>query len=193
MDPVALDRIIERLIEVRSTKPGKLVQLSEAEIKQLCVASREIFMKQPNLLELEAPIKICGIFWIHFFNAQAFNHSTDLCCFRFLILFLMIWLCFTRYLIECSIEGFPLNGDFISNPLLTPFCFWFQATFMDNTATYCDSSNTEAFLPNPITFFSAIMSIEANKVWKQYVSCLLTKSGTLKTSFFSEETMNALQ
>lgn len=62
MDPVALDRIIERLIEVRSTKPGKLVQLSEAEIKQLCVASREIFMKQPNLLELEAPIKICGIF-----------------------------------------------------------------------------------------------------------------------------------
>ncbi|CAH1445350.1 unnamed protein product [Lactuca virosa] len=60
MDPVALDRIIERLIEVRSTKPGKLVQLSEAEIKQLCVASREIFMKQPNLLELEAPIKICG-------------------------------------------------------------------------------------------------------------------------------------
>ncbi|KAJ9545654.1 hypothetical protein OSB04_025361 [Centaurea solstitialis] len=60
MDPVALDRIIERLIEVRSNKPGKLVQLSEAEIKQLCVASREIFINQPNLLELEAPIKICG-------------------------------------------------------------------------------------------------------------------------------------
>ncbi|GER26255.1 serine/threonine-protein phosphatase PP1 [Striga asiatica] len=60
MDPAALDRIIEKLIEVRSSKPGKLVQLAESEIKQLCFASREIFAAQPNLLELEAPIKICG-------------------------------------------------------------------------------------------------------------------------------------
>ncbi|KAG6404405.1 hypothetical protein SASPL_136651 [Salvia splendens] len=60
MDPVVLDRIIDKLIEVRSSKPGKLVQLSESEIKQLCAASREIFINQPNLLELEAPIKICG-------------------------------------------------------------------------------------------------------------------------------------
>ncbi|EYU35262.1 hypothetical protein MIMGU_mgv1a0105851mg, partial [Erythranthe guttata] len=59
MDPASLDRIIEKLIDVRSSKPGKLVQLAEAEIKQLCVASREIFISQPNLLELEAPIKIC--------------------------------------------------------------------------------------------------------------------------------------
>ncbi|CAI9774860.1 unnamed protein product [Fraxinus pennsylvanica] len=60
MDPAVLDKIIEKLIEVRSSKPGKLVQLSESEIKQLCVASREIFISHPNLLELEAPIKICG-------------------------------------------------------------------------------------------------------------------------------------
>lgn len=67
MDPAVLDRIIEKLIEVRSSKPGKLVQLTESEIKQLCVASREIFINQPNLLELEAPIKICGIFPLLFF------------------------------------------------------------------------------------------------------------------------------
>lgn len=60
MDPAAVDRIIEKLLEVRLSKPGKLVQLSESEIKQLCVSSRDIFVKQPNLLELEAPIKICG-------------------------------------------------------------------------------------------------------------------------------------
>ncbi|KAF7131540.1 hypothetical protein RHSIM_Rhsim09G0169500 [Rhododendron simsii] len=60
MDPAVVDNIIERLIEVRLSKPGKLVQLTESEIKQLCVASRDIFMQQPNLLELEAPIKICG-------------------------------------------------------------------------------------------------------------------------------------
>lgn len=32
----------------------------EGEIKMLCVKARDIFMQQPILLELEAPIKICG-------------------------------------------------------------------------------------------------------------------------------------
>ena len=61
MDPVLLDSIIGRLLEVKTLKPGKNAQLSESEIKQLCAASKEIFLSQPNLLELEAPIKICGI------------------------------------------------------------------------------------------------------------------------------------
>ncbi|KAJ7567735.1 hypothetical protein O6H91_01G004400 [Diphasiastrum complanatum] len=60
MDPATLDDIITRLLEVRNGRPGKQVQLSEAEIRQLCVTSKEIFLSQPNLLELEAPIKICG-------------------------------------------------------------------------------------------------------------------------------------
>ncbi|KAJ1569424.1 Serine/threonine-protein phosphatase pp1 [Cladochytrium tenue] len=34
--------------------------LTEQEIRYLCVTSRDIFMSQPILLELEAPIKICG-------------------------------------------------------------------------------------------------------------------------------------
>ncbi|KAK9185303.1 hypothetical protein WN943_025659 [Citrus x changshan-huyou] len=59
MEQAVLDDIIKRLLEVRG-RPGKQVQLSESEIRQLCVESREIFLKQPNLLELEAPIKICG-------------------------------------------------------------------------------------------------------------------------------------
>lgn len=65
MDQAVLDDIIRRLLEVRG-KPGKQVQLSEAEIRQLCVVSREIFLQQPNLLELEAPIKICGILFFPF-------------------------------------------------------------------------------------------------------------------------------
>lgn len=36
------------------------MQLLEGEIKMLCVKARDIFMQQPILLELEAPIKICG-------------------------------------------------------------------------------------------------------------------------------------
>jgi len=60
MDPALLDDIIRRLLEVKNLKPGKNAQLSESEIKQLCAAAKEIFLQQPNLLELEAPIKICG-------------------------------------------------------------------------------------------------------------------------------------
>ncbi|KAG1337817.1 Serine/threonine-protein phosphatase [Cocos nucifera] len=59
MDPALLDGIINRLLEVRVARPGRQVQLSESEIRQLCNVSREIFLSQPNLLELEAPIKIC--------------------------------------------------------------------------------------------------------------------------------------
>ena len=62
MERGVLDAIINRLLDVRR-RPGKQVQLSEAEIKQLCVVSKDIFLKQPNLLELEAPIKICGIYF----------------------------------------------------------------------------------------------------------------------------------
>lgn len=90
MDPAVLDRIIEKLIEVRSSKPGKLVQLSESEIKQLCVASREIFISQPNLLELEAPIKICGIFLLLllFSFPENFILFVICVCFRFWFKFL---------------------------------------------------------------------------------------------------------
>lgn len=62
MDPMVLDDIISRLLEFQHVRPGKQVQLMESEIRQLCNVSREIFLQQPSLLELEAPIKICGEF-----------------------------------------------------------------------------------------------------------------------------------
>jgi len=36
------------------------VHMTEAEVRALCLKSREIFLSQPILLELEAPLKICG-------------------------------------------------------------------------------------------------------------------------------------
>ena len=54
------DEMINRLLEVRGGRPGKTVQMTEAEVRALCVKSREIFLSQPILLELEAPLKICG-------------------------------------------------------------------------------------------------------------------------------------
>ncbi|EEC74934.1 hypothetical protein OsI_10897 [Oryza sativa Indica Group] len=77
MDAVLLDDIIRRLLEVRTARPGKQVQLSESEIRQLCTVSREIFLSQPNLLELEAPIKICGCF-VNIFKTSTFTRADEL-------------------------------------------------------------------------------------------------------------------
>ncbi|KFK26511.1 hypothetical protein AALP_AA8G258500 [Arabis alpina] len=52
-----LDDIIRRLLE---GKGGKQVQLSESEIRQLCFNARQIFLSQPILVDLHAPIRICG-------------------------------------------------------------------------------------------------------------------------------------
>lgn len=54
-----IDNIIDRLLEVRGSKPGQQVDLEEHEIRYLCSKARSIFIKQPILLELEAPIKVC--------------------------------------------------------------------------------------------------------------------------------------
>ena len=62
---IDVDKIISKLLEVRGSKPGKQVNLTENEIKGLCNKAREIFISQPILLELEAPIKICGKFCPH--------------------------------------------------------------------------------------------------------------------------------
>merc|ERR1712159_55552 len=56
----SVDDIIAKLLEVRGQRPGKAVNFTEAEIRWLCTSGRDIFMQQPILLELEAPIKICG-------------------------------------------------------------------------------------------------------------------------------------
>jgi hypothetical protein len=43
------------------------VSIEEKEIKGLILAARKIFMEQDILLELEAPIKICGGFLLSIF------------------------------------------------------------------------------------------------------------------------------
>ncbi|XP_047328383.1 serine/threonine-protein phosphatase PP1-like [Impatiens glandulifera] len=60
MDVTLLDDIIGRLLNSKNTRPGKIVHLTEQEICHLCVTAKQVFLSQPNLLELEAPIKICG-------------------------------------------------------------------------------------------------------------------------------------
>jgi serine/threonine-protein phosphatase PP1 catalytic subunit len=57
---IDLDRVLDKLLEVRGSKPGKQVNLSEKDIRSLCIKSRDIFIEQPILLELESPLKVCG-------------------------------------------------------------------------------------------------------------------------------------
>eukprot|EP00439_Symbiodinium_sp_Y106_P027005 s2079_g3.t1 len=57
---VDVDAIVDQCLEVKGGKPGKLVNIPEVQVKGLCTAVRDIFLQQSALLELEAPLKICG-------------------------------------------------------------------------------------------------------------------------------------
>ena len=70
--------IIRRLLE---GKGGKQVQLSEIEIRQLCVNARQIFLSQPNLLDLHAPIRICGTLSPSLFNRLKNDFALFLLCY----------------------------------------------------------------------------------------------------------------
>ena len=58
MDAAAVDEVLRRLVE--GGRGGRQVQLSEAEIRQLCVEAKQVLLAQPNLLRIHAPVKICG-------------------------------------------------------------------------------------------------------------------------------------
>lgn len=54
------NELIDKLLEVRGGKPGKLVQIPEPTVRSMCNLARNVFSEQPSFLELEAPLKICG-------------------------------------------------------------------------------------------------------------------------------------
>jgi len=60
MDKIDIDDIIARLLEKRNSPPGSKVDLKAHEVRFLIEKSREIFISQPVLLDLEAPLKIVG-------------------------------------------------------------------------------------------------------------------------------------
>lgn len=61
IDTMDLDDYITRLIDAAyAGKVTKGVCLKNAEIAAICAAAQEIFLSQPALLELDAPVKIVG-------------------------------------------------------------------------------------------------------------------------------------
>lgn len=59
-DEAWVDGIIDVLLSARSKKPGTPTDLPVNDVLTLCNVAREILLSQPMLLELGAPIKICG-------------------------------------------------------------------------------------------------------------------------------------
>jgi serine/threonine-protein phosphatase PP1 catalytic subunit len=55
-----VDKIIETLLSVRGNKPGKQVDLKDEEIRFLIDKSQAIIREQKMLVELEAPLHVCG-------------------------------------------------------------------------------------------------------------------------------------
>jgi len=59
-EDLKVDEAIDKCLEARCAKPGKTVSVAEPQLKSLCTTVREIFLSQSALIELEAPLKICG-------------------------------------------------------------------------------------------------------------------------------------
>ena len=55
-----VDSIMNQLLSVKGNKPGKQVDLKEEEIKFLIDKSLQILKEQKMLVDLEAPIHVCG-------------------------------------------------------------------------------------------------------------------------------------
>ena len=50
--------------------------IPESEIRKLCLAAREVFMQQPMLLELQAPVQILGDIHGQFYDLLRHFEST---------------------------------------------------------------------------------------------------------------------
>lgn len=64
---IDVDAIIDKLLEVRGSRPGKQVTLAEAEIRSLCLRSREIFINQIRNIMRPTDVPdtglLCDLLW----------------------------------------------------------------------------------------------------------------------------------
>ena len=73
-----VDSIMEKLLSVRGNKPGKQVDLKEDEIKFLIDKSSQIIKEQKMLVELEAPLHVCGDIHGQYYAFLEFLSTVDI-------------------------------------------------------------------------------------------------------------------
>lgn len=57
---IDLDSVLEKLLALKGLRHGRQADLKESELLALASQGRELLLSQPILLELAAPVKICG-------------------------------------------------------------------------------------------------------------------------------------
>jgi len=74
--PCNADGMITSCLALQESKPGTPLKVAEKQISVLIKAAREIFLSQPNLLELNAPVRIVGDIHGQFWDLlKLFNHG----------------------------------------------------------------------------------------------------------------------
>ncbi len=58
--PKNIDKVINALVSLGAGRPGKMLTLDPEDVQQIILKAKEIFMKQPNLLELNPPLNVLG-------------------------------------------------------------------------------------------------------------------------------------
>ncbi|CAD2215686.1 serine/threonine-protein phosphatase PP1 [Angomonas deanei] len=58
--PPVVSSLIEKLLAVRGTTGNKTVLVREEDVRSVLATVRDIFMSQPMLLEIKAPVQVCG-------------------------------------------------------------------------------------------------------------------------------------
>ena len=184
--------------------------MTEAEVRGLCLKSREIFLQQPILLELEAPLKICGKF-LQFFIDLFIPFSLSRCCpfiyLQFLLFFhILNFAVFFNFTIFSTtyklLYSYSASFHFEIPPslfywfhrmlenLIMLLLRWLQATSMVSTQIYWGSLSMADSHLKRTTSFLVITLIVGSSHSKQFACCSPTKSSILKTSSCCEATTN---
>ena len=61
-------RVVDKLLAVRKSKIGTYVDLDIGDVNAIIQETRSIFLKQPMLIETDAPINICGKIYLSLFS-----------------------------------------------------------------------------------------------------------------------------